>query len=129
LDYRLVEYAFGLPPEQKIDQGVTKVVLRRAMKGTLPEAIRSRKDKMAFGTPEGIWFRTILRNPISEIITSKRFAERGYFDAQKVNKGFEEHLEGKINLDLPIWRYVNMELWLITFIDGKPSPDVWKRDG
>lgn len=129
LDYRLVEYAFGLPPEQKIDQGITKVVLRKAMKGTLPEAIRSRKDKMGFGTPEGIWFRTILRNPISEIITSKRFAERGYFDAQKVKKGFEEHVEGKINLDLPIWRYVNMELWLITFIDGKPSSDIWKRDG
>ena len=33
LDYRLVEYIFSLPSEQKIKDGVTKVILRNAMKG------------------------------------------------------------------------------------------------
>jgi asparagine synthase (glutamine-hydrolysing) len=37
LDYRLVEFAFSLPVEQKIGRGVTKVVLRNAMEGVLPE--------------------------------------------------------------------------------------------
>jgi len=129
LDYRLVEFAFGLPAEQKINQGVTKVVLRKAMEGILPEAIRNRKDKMAFGTPDGNWFRTILRKPIFQIINSKRFAERGYFNSQKVRKRFEEHVEGKVDLSLLIWRYVNMELWLRTFIDKNPSSQYWRTNG
>ena len=121
LDYRLIEYVFGLPPEQKINRGVTKVILRNTMRGIIPERIRNRADKMAFGTPEEIWFRTILRNRIYEIITSKSFAERGYFDVHKVKKGFEEHCEGKIHLNLAIWRYVNLELWFRIFFDRKSS--------
>lgn len=119
LDYRLIEYVFSLPPEQKIDQGVTKVVLRNAMKGTIPERIGRRRDKMGFVTPEGVWFKTSLKNEIHEIITSKSFAERGYFDVSKVKKGFDLHCEGKINMNLVIWRYVNVELWLRAFIDGR----------
>jgi asparagine synthase (glutamine-hydrolysing) len=119
LDYRLIEYIFSLPSEQKIDKGVTKVILRNAMKGTIPEKISNRTDKMGFVTPEGVWFKTTLRNEIYEIITSKSFAERGYFDVSKVKKGFDEHCEGKINMNLVIWRYVNLELWLRTFIDGR----------
>jgi asparagine synthase (glutamine-hydrolysing) len=48
LDYRLVEFAFSLPAEQKIRRGVSKVVLRNSMRRILPEAIRTRKDKIGF---------------------------------------------------------------------------------
>ena len=57
---------------------------------------------MGFVTPEGIWFRTILRNQIYEIITSKSFAERGYFDIAKVEERYSiEHCEreDKFKLD------------------------------
>ena len=121
LDFRLVEYLFSLPSEQKIREGVSKVVLRAAMKDILPEEIRNRMDKMGFATPEDIWFRTVLRNTISEIINSKSFDERGYFDVYKVRKAFDKHCEGKINISPIIWRWVNIELWLRTFIDRRPS--------
>ena len=121
LDYRLVEYAFNLPSRQKIERGVTKVILRNAMRGTIPEEIRNRMDKMGFVTPEGVWLRTILRDQICEIITSKSFADRGYFNVKKVKKGFDEHCEGKIDINLAIWRCMNLELWLRTFIDKNPS--------
>ena len=119
LDYRLVEYIFSLPPEQKLKEGVTKVVLRDAMKGTLPDEIRNRMDKMGFGTPQDIWFRTVLKESISEIIGSKSFAERGYFDVHKVRKAFENHCSGKINISSLIWRWVNLEVWLRTLIDNR----------
>jgi asparagine synthase (glutamine-hydrolysing) len=121
LDYRLVEYAFALPPEQKINRGMTKAILRNAMEGTLPERIVRRVDKKAFGTPEGLWFRTLLRDPIEEIISSKSFAERGYFNVKKVKKGFEEHCEGKMDRSLLLWRCVNLELWCRLFIDKGSS--------
>ena len=119
LDYRLVEFVFGLPLDQKITGGMTKVVLRKAMKDILPEEVRNRRDKMGFVTPEDIWFRTIMKNQIQGIISSKSFAERGYFDVNKVKKAFDEHCKGKVNISSTIWRWVNLELWLRTFFDGK----------
>ena len=119
LDYRLVEFSFSLPAHLKMDGGVTKVILREAMKGTLPERIRNRMDKIGFATPEEIWFRTGLREWIEKIISSKSFAERGYFDVPKVKRIFLEYCEGKRNNHSLIWRWVNLELWLRTFFDGK----------
>ena len=123
LDFRLVEYLFSLPPEQKIGKGVSKVVLRNAMKGILPEEVRNRKDKMGFATPEDIWFRTVLKNTINGIINSKSFSERGFFDMDKVKKAFDKHCEGKINISFMIWRWVNLEMWFKTFIDRSPSEE------
>jgi asparagine synthase (glutamine-hydrolysing) len=57
LDYRLVEFALGLPEEFKIAGGITKRVLREAMIGILPETIRTRTDKLGFQTPEEEWMR------------------------------------------------------------------------
>ncbi|MCC7483957.1 MAG: asparagine synthase (glutamine-hydrolyzing) [Burkholderiales bacterium] len=57
LDYRLVEFALGLPETCKIAAGETKRVLREAMRGTLPEAVRARVDKMGFVTAEEVWLR------------------------------------------------------------------------
>ena len=119
LDYRLVEFSFSLPAHLKMDRGVTKVILREAMKGTLPERIRNRMDKIGFATPEEIWFKTGLREWIEKIISSKSFAERGYFDVPKVKRIFLEYCEGKRNNHFLIWRWVNLELWLRTFFDGK----------
>jgi asparagine synthase (glutamine-hydrolysing) len=121
LDYRLVEYVFSLPSEQKIKEGVTKVVLRNAMKGTLPEEVRDRKDKMGFVVPQDIWFRKVLSDPIREIIRSKSFAERGFLNVVQTQKAFDRHCEGKINISFLIWRWVNLELWIRTFIDQRPS--------
>lgn len=120
LDYRLVEYVFSLPIGQKIKEGTTKVVLRNAMKNILPEEIRNRRDKMGFVTPEDIWFRTILKDQVYEIISSRSFSNRGYFVIGEVKKAFDKHCAGKINISPMIWRWVNLELWLRRFIDKRP---------
>lgn len=43
LDYRLVEYLWNTPWEQKAKDGEPKALLRDAVKGRLPEAVRVRK--------------------------------------------------------------------------------------
>jgi len=129
LDYRLVEYIFSLPIEKKLKEGVTKVVLRDAMKGTLPDEIRNRMDKIGFGTPEGIWVKTVLKESISEIIGSKSFAERGYFNVPKVRKAFENHCAGKINISSLIWRWVNLEVWLRMFSDDRRALNERRNHG
>jgi asparagine synthase (glutamine-hydrolysing) len=129
LDYRLVEFSFSLQAHLKMDGGVTKVILREAMKGTLPERIRNRMDKIGFVTPEADWFKTTLRDHIREIFNSKSFSERGIFKIANVHKAFQDHCNGKVDNHSMIWRCVNLELWLRTFVDKNPSSQSWRSSG
>jgi asparagine synthase (glutamine-hydrolysing) len=49
LDRRLMEFFARLPPEQVFRAGWSKLILRRATAGLLPEGIRRRRDKTIFG--------------------------------------------------------------------------------
>jgi len=117
LDYRLVEFLFSLPISQKIHYGTTKVVLRNSMEGILPEKTRNRRDKIGFATPEENWFRTSLKKPIEEIIHSKSFQKRPYFNVEFIKKAFATHCKDKKNISQTIWRWVNLELWMRKFIE------------
>lgn len=55
LDHQLVEYCYLLPDILKISAGKSKIVLREAMKGILPEKIRDRTTKLGFPAPERTW--------------------------------------------------------------------------
>lgn len=50
-DIRLVEFCLSLPAEYKLKLGVSKRILREAMKGILPEPVRIRNDKAEFSKP------------------------------------------------------------------------------
>lgn len=122
LDYRLVEFAFTLPASQKIRDGMTKVVLRNAMRGLLPEKVRMRMDKMGFVTPEDLWFRGKMRPGIEEILTSKSFRERGYLRPERVLEEFRAYCRGERSIRSVLWRWINLELWLRTFMDPGSLP-------
>ncbi|MDP7012122.1 MAG: asparagine synthase-related protein [Verrucomicrobiota bacterium] len=56
------ELALRLPELVSIFAGETKRVLRCAMKGLLPEPIRTRRDKLGFVTAEEQWMKELLRD-------------------------------------------------------------------
>ena len=47
-DRRLAEFAFALPEEQRADAGVAKVVLRKALGGSLPSSVLRRRVQTDF---------------------------------------------------------------------------------
>ncbi len=119
LDYRLVEYLFSLGPEYKIRNGLTKYILRRSMKGVVPEEVLARRDKMGFTTPLEKWLKTNLKEKVREIITSREFAGRPYFNRKGVLKEFDAFLNGKESVtQYTVWSWINLELWLRKFIDS-----------
>jgi asparagine synthase (glutamine-hydrolysing) len=115
LDVRLVEYIASLPLDQKIRSGVTKHVLRRAIKGLVPEAVRCRTDKMAFVTPEEVWMKEELRPYVLNVFTSDTFHGRPYWDADAVVKNYLAFLDGKSAYSPEIFRIFCAELWLQMF--------------
>lgn len=68
LDYRLVTYTFALPWTSKVGDGYTKRIMRDALKGILPEEIRTRRDKIGWNAPLHEWFKGPLKKEIEEFI-------------------------------------------------------------
>ena len=55
-DHRLVEFMFRVPGDMKIRDGVTKILLREATRGILPEETRTRIKKTGWNAPAHVWF-------------------------------------------------------------------------
>ena len=118
LDHRLVERTLSTPADQIIHKGMTKHILREAMKDILPESIRLRKDKVGFGTPQDKWFRTRqFSQYIQDIINSNQFKTMGYIDQNKAKKLYQKHLNKEVNIAKEIWKWMNLELWFREFVN------------
>jgi len=124
LDHRIVEFAFSLPATQKIRDGRTKYVVKKAMKGFIPEVIRRKRKKFGTPIPQRRWMRE-LRPNIRKLFESNKFREREYFNQPAVLDLFNCCCEGKLSCKEcyiygnMIWRILNLELWLETFFDSK----------
>jgi len=119
LDHKLVEFTSGLPERMKLRGWTTKYVLRKAMKGVLPEAILSR-PKMGFPVPIGKWFRGPYRSIINEYVLSERALSRGIFERDFVRAVVNRHDAGEDHSER-LWALVNFEMWQRQFIDGEPE--------
>lgn len=118
LDHRLVEYVMNLPGSYKIHRGHTKFILRESLRGVLPEDIRTRAGKLGFGTPISAWFRRPdVDDWLRDLLGSRAFRERGYFDAAGLLTHFDAHQSGRTDHYQTIWKAVNLELWFRRFID------------
>ena len=111
LDYRLVNFLFTIPAEQKINDGITKLILRKSLANDLPDEILNRKDKIGFATPEQKWMRTTLAEVLSDVFHSKGFQERGLYKMPVLIKYFDDFLAGKFETSYIIWRWFNLEKW------------------
>ena len=117
LDHKLVEFTATLPERLKLRGWTTKYVLRKAMKGILPEQILSR-PKMGFPVPVGKWFRGAYRSVIDEYVLSERALNRGIFDAAFVRLLVKRHQLGEDHSER-LWALVNFEMWQRQFFDAE----------
>jgi asparagine synthase (glutamine-hydrolysing) len=118
LDHRLVEFMFRMPGTLKFRDGVTKHLLREAMRGVLPEETRTRVKKTGWNAPAHIWFAGPMRARLMDLLHSRAFAERGVYNVAEVQRLADEHLrivEGGVTVDnhmMFFWQLVNLETWL-----------------
>lgn len=118
LDYRLVEKTIATSMDLIIKRGITKHILRSSMKGTLPEKIRNRRDKIGFETPEDKWFKEPgWNNLVSEILKSRSLSDRGLIIPGEAVKMHHAYLTDKKKTSKEIWKIVNLEMWFREFID------------
>ncbi|MFC2081487.1 asparagine synthase (glutamine-hydrolyzing) [Bacteroidota bacterium] len=117
LDHNLVEKTLATDSSMIIKKGTTKYILREAMKGTLPEKIRIRNDKIGFETPADEWFRSEkFQSLIFPLFQNGFFFNEQILDPVQARKRYELHLKGKINIHKEIWKWINLDLWHRYFI-------------
>lgn len=117
LDHRLVEFLFSIPEEQRLRGMTTKVVLREAMRGVLPEEVRERKDKLGYAPPQGAWMRGPLRSWIDGVLKSRSLSQRGWVDPIAAGRVWASFLRGDESAGSLVWRWVALEAWAQAFLD------------
>lgn len=111
----LVQFVFSLPESYLISpDAATKYILRRAMRGIVPDPILDRRDKIGFATPELIWLKQ-LRPWVEQILRSDTTHRIGVFNYEEVQNNFRDVLTGKRYFDFRIWRWINLVCWADRF--------------
>jgi asparagine synthase (glutamine-hydrolysing) len=115
LDYRLVELAATLPEHLKIQGRTGKVVLRRAMRGMIPDPILNRPKK-GFPVPTRTWFRGPLAGFAREVLLASGSACRQHFETSAIESVLSEHTRGTAHWEQEIWTLMVFEYWHKTFL-------------
>lgn len=126
LDYRLVEFCLGLPFDDKIRGATTKHLLRRALRGVVPDAVLDRRDKKGYPTPLARWLRGPLRTAVADRLLGSRLRQRGILRPEAVEQKLAAHVAGQHDYSWEIWRWLTLEAWFEQFID-RFEPARWAR--
>ncbi len=116
LDHKVMEFAASLPARHKLRGLTTKFILKRALRGLLPDETLSRR-KMGFGVPISHWFRGELNEFLSDTILSDNALGRGYFMPDVVRRLVDQHARGRRDYAPQLWTLLMLELWHREFID------------
>lgn len=113
MDYRVVEFAIGLPSRYKIRGQWSKWIIRKGCKRYLPKAVVKRKNKMGFPAPFARWLREdVDTKKIKEIIFD--FGKRNIVSADMIEQLYSEHISGKVDNGDLLYRIYSTEVWMRT---------------
>lgn len=111
LDYRLVELLFQLPENWHMRGHWNKYVQREAMRGRIPELVRTRVDKMGFPVPSRRWLCGALYGMLRDLLGSQAARERGIYNVPALLQTLERMKANEAEPAAPLFHFVEFELW------------------
>jgi asparagine synthase (glutamine-hydrolysing) len=110
LDYRVAEFAVGLPSHLKLKGFQTKYLLKQCMARKLPRKILNRK-KEGFSIPMKNWLQHELRPMMEDVLSPARIKQDGLFNPTHVEKLKADHLMGTANCSHQLWSLMVFHIW------------------
>lgn len=113
LTRELAEFCMSLPEHYLVDnQGCSKSVFRRAMRGLVPDPILDRRDKIGFATPERQWLH-ILANWVDATLRQADTVPFLRMDAAR--QEWQAICAGKRPFNWRVWRWLCYTRWVQIF--------------
>jgi len=116
LDHHLVEFTMDIPMSDKIQNGTTKYLLKRAVSGIIPDDIITRK-KMGFAAPMPEWLRSEFGAIAERNILSSPLLPQIGADLEAIGDLIKDHRSGRRDASLLIWVLYNLTAWHAHWIE------------
>lgn len=120
LDHKLVEFAMAMPQRVKYRDGQTKRVLKRALRGVIPDRVLQRR-KQGFGTPLNEWLLEGMSDFVEDRLLYSPLRRREFFDYGYIQRLLREQRAGKVDYSFFLWSLLNLSLWYEQWIEGQGS--------
>ncbi|MCZ6789728.1 MAG: asparagine synthase-related protein, partial [Chloroflexi bacterium] len=114
-DKRLVEFCLALPGEQKIRHGWTRMVMRRALGGTLPPEVQWRGGKSNLGYNFDRSLLAFEQSRMEEVIVRDPTSIEEYVDVNALREAHRRFVSQRLSNEgdvHAIWNAVTLSLWL-----------------
>ncbi|MCL4296057.1 MAG: asparagine synthase (glutamine-hydrolyzing) [Anaerolineae bacterium] len=118
LDHHVVEWAFRVPGEYKIQGTEGKYLVKKTMERYLPPELLYR-PKHGFNVPMKVWMRDQLREFIHDTLTEQAIKARELFEVNAVKRLVQEHSQGTQDASNKIFVLLMLELWFQHFVDKR----------
>jgi asparagine synthase (glutamine-hydrolysing) len=110
LDVDVIRFAWSLPIEMKLNNGVSKWPLRQLLYRHVPRHLIER-PKQGFGVPIHDWLRGPLRDWAEALLSDPANPLDEYFDSAAVNALWQRHLSGAGNHQHQLWPIFMFQAW------------------
>jgi asparagine synthase (glutamine-hydrolysing) len=117
LDHVVMQFAAALRPRDKVRGLTTKYILKKALRGRVPQQILNRR-KTGFPVPYERWM-TERSDVVWGVLRDRRTMERGYFDSSVLRGKLFDKLVQSPGLSKELFSMFILEIWARTFLDGE----------
>ena len=115
MDKRLVEFCLAMPPEQKLHQGWTRMIVRRALEGILPSEVQWRGGKANLESNLINGLKTIDRAILDDVMHNDLQNVEKYVDVTNIRNLYQQFISSE-NIDasrtIAVLKPVALALWL-----------------
>ncbi|MDP3918841.1 MAG: asparagine synthase (glutamine-hydrolyzing) [Nanoarchaeota archaeon] len=116
LDPNMLTLISQIPPNLKLKLNKEKYILRKAMKGQVPDIIYKRK-KQGFNMPINQWLENELKEVSQNLLSKESINQRGLFNHDYVEKLFKNYSNSKTFYSRQLWNLLNFEIWARVYLD------------
>ena len=110
LDYRIVDFTLSLFEKEKLKGFRTKYILKKLMKGKLPDSI-IRRSKKGFGVPIAKWFRSELKDYVIDMLSESTIKRQGIFQYPYIHSLLKDHFSGAQDNRKYLWVLLAWQMW------------------
>ena len=121
LDPDLVDYVYRLPLDLKVRDGVTKYVLKEAVRDVVPAHVATR-PKQGFAAPTSQWFVEGHGRLLRDLLRTD--AIRAHFEVPYLEGLLHRADPRSLDTGQILWPILNFALWHTYWIEGEPLEEL-----